>query len=297
MIKLNYKSTANQVAEFFLILGFNIIFFVCFAWLTAIPLFGEENLYTAGALRYINCLTQIGIMGLTAFECAYLFNNKNAINYLQLNKGFSFSHCLLVVLIAVLSLPFLSYIIEWNEGIKLPQFMSSIEAWMQEKENDSEEITNLMLAGNSIQIMLVNLAVMAIIPAICEEFLFRGLLVTWFKNKIKNVHIVVFLSAFIFSAIHLQFYGFVPRFLLGLYLGYLFVWTGSLWVCIMVHFINNAMAVIVSYLFNNQLINTEYQQFGNVGNNYLLIGLSLLFSAVCIYFLYRKRLTVNFTDC
>jgi membrane protease YdiL (CAAX protease family) len=159
---------------------------------------------------------------------------------------------------------------------------------MRTQEDSATEITERLLSGNSIRILLVNLAVMALIPALCEEFLFRGLLITWLKKHISNIHVVVFISACLFSAIHLQFYGFVPRFLLGLYFGYLFIWTGSIWACIIAHFINNAMAVIASYLFNNQFISTEYQHFGNVGNNYLLIALSVLLTSVCIYFLYKS---------
>ena len=291
MINFNIKSTANQVTVFLLLLGLNVVFFSFFTELTARLFFGTENLYdTPNALRYINSITQIGIFGLTAFECAFLFSGKKPVHYLQLNTGISGLNCLLLILIAVVSLPALSHIIAWNEGVKLPQCMSSIEAWMREKEDATTEITSLMLLGNSKWVLFVNLVVMAIIPAVCEEFLFRGIFITWLKNRIKNIHIVLIISAFIFSAIHLQFYGFVPRFLLGLYFGYLFIWTGSLWACIVVHFINNAMAVAVSYLFNNQLINTDYQQFGNVGDNYLLIGLSVLLTTVCVYFLHRLKI-------
>jgi membrane protease YdiL (CAAX protease family) len=293
MITFNIKSFANQVAVFFVIFGFNIIFFTFFTLLTAGMFFGLENLQTAGALRYVSGLSQAGIFGLTALECAFLFGNKNIVNYLQLNTGVSIRQCFFVILIAVVSLPVLSYIIAWNEGVILPQCMSLIEKWMREWEDSAAKTTEILLSGSGVQVLFVNLAVIAVIPAFCEEFLFRGLLISWLKKQISNIHIVVILSACIFSAIHLQFYGFVPRFLLGLYLGYLFVWTGSIWVSILAHFINNAMSVIASYLFNNQYIDTKYQDIGNVGDNYLFIFLSAIFTAVCIYFLYRKKILEN----
>jgi len=288
-MNFDLKSSANQVAVFFVILGFNFIFFSFFASISVVFFFGTENLYSAESLRYISSITQLGVFGLTAFECAYLFNNKHAVNYLQINTGVSVLKCFLIILIAAVSLPALSHIIAWNEGIKLPQFMSAVETWMREKEDTMAGITSQLLSGKSVEILLVNLAVMAVITAVCEEFLFRGLIITWFRRQITNIHVVVFISACIFSAIHLQFYGFVPRFLLGLYLGYLFVWTGSIWACIIAHFINNGMVVTVAYLFNNQFINTEHQDFGNVGDNYLLIVLSVILTTVCIYFLYRKK--------
>jgi len=282
------------VAVFLLLLGINIVIFSFFTTLTAALFFGLEDLQTAGALRYISTLTQIGIFGLTAFECAFLFSDKKPINYLLLNSKISGLSCLFLILIMVVSLPILSHIIAWNEEIKLPQGMSSVEIWMRGQEDAAAKITALMLSGNSVQILLLNLAVIAIIPALCEEFLFRGLLIRWFQKHIRNIHIAVIISALLFSAIHFQFYGFVPRFLLGLYFGYLFIWTGSLWTCIIAHFINNAMAVVVSYLYNNQLISTEYQHFGNVGDNYLLIGLSLLLTTACVYFLYKKKINMNY---
>ena len=288
-MKLNLESPANQIALFFLLLGINIIIFSSLAGVTAVLFFGSGNLDSAESFRYISGITQIGIFGLTAFEFAFLINNKKPIHYLKLHSNASAFNYLLLILIAVISLPALSYIIAWNEAIKLPQFMSSIEVWMREKEDFALKVSSLILSGDTIGILFINLLVIGIIPAVCEEFLFRGIIITWFKNQFRNIHIAVFLSAFIFSAIHFQFYGLVPRFLLGLYFGYLFIWTGSLLPCIIAHFINNGTAVIVSYLYNKQLINIEYDNFGDVGDNYLLIGLSVLLTTVCIYFLYRKR--------
>ena len=289
MMKLNIKSPANQLAVFFLLLGINIIIFGFFAGLTAEMFFGSDNLNSAGALRYISSITQIGIFGLTAFEFAFLVNNEKPMSYLQLHFDVPVSSYLLLILIIITSIPALSYIIAWNEEIKLPQFMSSIEVWMREKEDHAAKLSLLMLSGDKTGILFVNLLVMGVIPAICEELLFRGIIITWFKNLFHNVHISVFLGAFIFSAIHFQFYGFVPRFLLGLYFGYLFVWTGSLLPCIIAHFINNGITVVVSYLFNKQLIATEYSDFGNVGDNYFLIAISVIFTSIFTYLLYRER--------
>ena len=288
-MKLNTNSTSNQVAIFLLLLGINIIIFSLFAGLTATVFFGTDSLTSANALRYINSLTQIGIFGLTAFEFAFLINDKKPIPYLKLHFNVPVSNYLFLILIIIASNPALSYIIEWNEQIKLPQFMSSIEVWIREKEDYAAKLSSLMLSGDKIEFLFINLLVMAIIPAICEELLFRGLILTWFKNHLRNIHLSVFLSAIIFSVIHFQFYGFVPRLLLGLYFGYLFIWTGSLLPCIIAHFINNGTAVIISYLSNKQLINIEYHDFGNVGDNYFLIIISVILTSLFTYFLYVKR--------
>ncbi|MDR0604877.1 MAG: CPBP family intramembrane metalloprotease [Bacteroidales bacterium] len=287
MIAFNLKSFANQIALFLILFGINTVFFSLFTGFTASFIFGIDNLTSAEALRYIESVSQIVVFGLTGFAFAFFVNEKKPLHYLGLNKGISWISCFFLVMIFVISLPALSWIIEWNEGIKLPQFMSSIEQWMREQEDAATKQTSLLLSGNHLSILFVNLLVMAIIPAVCEELLFRGAIITWFKNLLGNVHLSVCLSAVIFSAIHLQFYGFVPRLLLGLYLGYVFVWTGSIWASIIAHFINNGILVIVSWLYNVRLINSQYDDFDVVGDNYLLIALSFILTSVCIYLFYR----------
>jgi len=286
-MKLNINSTSNQIAVFILLLGINIVISSLFAGFTAYPFFGKDDFNSPEILRYISSITQIGVFGLTALEFAFLVNDRKPMAYLELNfKTSALIYCLLILIIIV-SLPAISYIIEWNEGIKLPQSMSSIETWMRTQEDHANEVTQLILSGDKIWILLVNLLVIGIIPAVCEEFLFRGIILTWFKNIFNNIHLSVFLSAVIFSAIHFQFYGFVPRFLLGLYFGYLFVWTGSLMPCIVAHFINNGMSVVVAYLSNNKIINTEYTDFGNVGDNYLLLIVSVIFTSIFLIWVNR----------
>ncbi|MDR1667928.1 MAG: CPBP family intramembrane metalloprotease [Bacteroidales bacterium] len=289
MIEFNFKSSGGQIALFLILFGISIIFFSLFATLTASFIFGKDNLSSIEALRYITSVSQIGVFGLTGFVFAYFVNERKAIDYLRLNTGISGLSCFFLVVIAIVSLPVLSWVIEWNEGMKLPQFMSSIELWMRQQEDAAIKLNALLLSGDQIYVLFINLLVIAIIPAFCEELLFRGVLITWFKKLGRNVHVSIFLSAFLFSAIHLQFYGFIPRLLLGIYLGYVFVWTGSIWSSVIAHFINNGMIVVVTYLYNIQLINIPYDDFGTVGNSCLLIAISAVLSSLCIYLFYRVR--------
>ncbi|MDR2409425.1 MAG: CPBP family intramembrane metalloprotease [Bacteroidales bacterium] len=286
MIAFNLKSVVNQIALFLILFGINTVFFSLFTDFTASLIFGVDNLTTAEALRYVESVSQIVVFGLTGFAFAFFVNEKKPLPYLGLSRGISASSCFFLVLIALVSLPALSWIIEWNEAIKLPQFMSSVEVWMRQQEDAANKLTSSLLSGNHLSVLFVNVLVMAIIPALCEELLFRGVIITWLKNLLGNVHLCVCLSAFIFSAIHLQFYGFVPRLLLGLYLGYIFVWTGSIWASVIAHFINNGMIVIAAWLYNIQLTNSQYDDFGVVGDNYLLIILSFMLTSAAIYLFY-----------
>lgn len=285
---MQFKNKWNQLALLLILFGINIIIFSLIARFTAELFFDLDALGSAPALRYKNSLTQISVFGLTAWLFAYFVNDGKSISYLQINKSINLLQCVLLILIFTVSTPALSTIIEWNTNIRLPEFMSSIENWMREQEDSAAETTAILLTGKGIGILLINLFTVALIPAICEELLFRGAVLGWLRKSLKNIHLAVFLSAFIFSAFHLQFYGFVPRLLLGLYLGYILIWTGSMWSSIIAHFINNSMTVIAAYLYNNQLIDIDHRNFGNVGDNYILIVTSILLTILCLYFLYKK---------
>jgi membrane protease YdiL (CAAX protease family) len=118
--------------------------------------------------------------------------------------------------------------------------------------------------------------------------LFRGLLQRLLKEWLGNIHFAIFMAAFLFSAMHMQFYGFFPRMLLGIMFGYLFYWSGSLWVPICAHFINNGSAVIFSYLGQRGLLSGNYEDFGATENVFLIL-MSGLIIPVLFFFIYRLR--------
>lgn len=155
---------------------------------------------------------------------------------------------LYVFLLSVFLIPLVGYIVFLNEQIHLPSAMESIERWMQEQEESNNHILEVMLSASDIPTFLLNLLICAVLPAICEEFFFRGTLQTLFSKWTGRQHLAIWLSGFIFSAIHLQFSGFFARWLLGAYLGYLFWWSGSLWLPVLAHFLHNALSVTAQLL-------------------------------------------------
>ena len=116
----------------------------------------------------------------------------------------------------------------------------------------------------------------ALLPALGEELMFRGVLQRLFHDWTKNIHVSIFLAALVFGLFHLQFYGLLPRVFLGMVLGYLFYWTGSLWVPIFVHFMNNASAVIAAYFESTGATSAKWEDFGSTDNIFLIIGSFLL---------------------
>lgn len=156
--------------------------------------------------------------------------------------------CLLAVVIVWCSGPISDLLGQLNAMLKLPESWAGVEAWMRQQEEQLGEITLLMLNDTSIGGFLGNLLVIALIAAIGEEFLFRGALQTILHRWFRNPHIAIVVTAVIFSAIHLQFYGFLPRLYLGLLFGYLFFWSSNIWLAVLAHFLNNAVVVTIAFV-------------------------------------------------
>lgn len=153
----------------------------------------------------------------------------------------------IVFLLMLFSVPLFSLINEWNLKMHLPSFLNKLESWMKRMEAEGMKTTMAILKMKSIGGLLVNIFVIAVVPAVCEEFLFRGALQRTLRRWFANPHIAIWVAAAIFSAIHFQFYGFFTRMFLGASFGYIYLWTGSLWYTIFAHFLNNAYAVVVAY--------------------------------------------------
>jgi len=243
-------------------------------------------------LKFYQVVNQIGIFILPTLVFSFLVSS-NSINYLTLNRVPKLISILLGGMIIYAILPFNNYLDEINRQINLPDFLSGMEDWMFEKESQAKRITEIFLNANTISGLLLNIFVVALVPAIGEELLFRGVLLKLFNNLFRNIHVAVIISAVIFSAIHLQFYGFLPRVLLGILLGYLFVFTGSIWVPIFAHFVNNASSVIIYYLHQNDHIKISMDDFGSSSNIVYIIG-SLLMSIWLLMMIYQKERVEGF---
>jgi hypothetical protein len=134
----------------------------------------------------------------------------------------------------------------------LPEFLKGLEQWMREKEQQAAVLTKQLLVMKSFSDYLLNLLMIAIIPAIGEELLFRGALQNIVYKWFYNPHVAIWISAIIFSAIHVQFFGFFPRMFLGALFGYFLWWSGSLWFAIWGHFLNNGLAVTMAFILQLQ---------------------------------------------
>jgi hypothetical protein len=152
------------------------------------------------------------------------------------------------------SIPLINVLVDFNKSIHLPHFLKNTESWMQDKELEAKKLTELIAYYNNPMEFILGLLVIAVIPAIGEELLFRGIIQNELKQILRNPHLAIWISGFIFSFMHFQFYGFIPRMLLGVMFGYLYFWSGSLLIPILVHFINNGLTFILLNLYRNKVI-------------------------------------------
>ena len=182
-------------------------------------------------------------------------------------------------------------IIEWNKALQLPAFLSEFESYAQEQELKLAVLTEFLTDFESIGHFILCLLVIAVIPAIGEEFLFRGVLQNILRTAVKNPHIAIWISALIFSIFHNQFYGLVPRMLLGAIFGYLYYWSGSLLLSMLGHFINNGLTLILIFLFQKGLI--SFDLLGDELNFDAYIILIFFIFTICLLFILRKIYFMN----
>lgn len=233
-------------------------------------------------LKIVQIVTSIGMFIIPALVYAKIQSN-DWLRYLKI-VPVSFYLILLTVLISLVASPALDYSMQLNKGMKLPVFLKDLEAWMLVKELKMEELTKQLIIMSSLPALLINLLMLAIIPAIGEELIFRAGLQRIFRRWTGNYHIAIWLTAIIFSSIHFQFYGFLPRMFLGAMFGYLLVWSGSLWLPIIAHFLNNAIAVFTAFWYQSQGLSIDKMFEPDAINMPLVLVSFVLVSALFRYF-------------
>jgi uncharacterized protein len=188
-----------------------------------------------------------------------------------------FQPVFIVLVLVIVFMGFNSFFIQWNQGIHLP---FGIEDWARPLEDKLAETTKFLTELNTIPELVLAFIAIAIIPAIGEEIIFRGLIQNDFYRATRNAHVAIWMSAFLFSAIHFQFYGFVPRLFLGALFGYLYFWSGNLWMPVLAHFINNGFTLLTLILYQKKTIDVDLE---NIQPSAFQVIISMIFSAFLLY--------------
>ncbi len=207
------------------------------------------------------------------------------------------SLCLIGIASAVIlyfvATPMFNRLVEWNESINLPEAFASIEAWMRQQEEAAATVTEQLMQIHSLPHFLAVVLGIGVLTGMGEEMVFRGILQQVVQGESRRAHVAVWACAFLFSAIHLQFYGFFPRLLLGAFFGYLLVWSGNLWLPIFGHLFNNSMVACIAYFTGNDSHNTLEALGTTQSSTAWLAWVSLVATVLLLYLFYKKVFTAS----
>ena len=249
-------------------------------------------------MKWLQLLQSVATFLLPALAGAYLWSN-TPMQWLHLNKKPSWQEALAAVVVMLLAIPGINLLSAWNQQMVLPEWMSGIEQWMRMQEDAAAQLTEQFLRVDTVGGLLVNIGLMALLPAVGEELTFRGVVQGMFT---RNRHVAIWATAAIFSFVHMQFYGFLPRMLLGAMFGYMLWWTGSLWVPMLMHFVNNCAAVVVAYLAYNHLEEGRAEMLDTIGTeDTILLGvfsicIVLIMMVMYGYFYSHGKILTNEKD-
>lgn len=212
---------------------------------------------STASLKWLQLLQTVGTFLLPPLLCAWLWDEGHRpFRWLWMENGAGREAFAVGVLLVICGIPAINLLADLNSRIVLPECLSAIEQRMRAMEDSAAALTERFLKADNLWGLTVNIGLMALLPALAEELSFRGVLQQLVAGKeapgrlSARTHGAVWLTAVVFSAIHMQFYGFIPRMLLGALLGYAFAWTGCLWVPITMHFTNNVLAVVSYYILD-----------------------------------------------
>ncbi len=241
----NTKPFGQIVALFlFLLAGFVLVALLSIVLTFAL---GADWLQDTNVARCTQIVSQSLMFVFPAILWAYCFGDKLS-NDLQLHcRNRYWVMALMALLCYLLAVPFVNAVTNWNQSWTLPQPFEDM--FRQITEQSERVLRQFLVPTENVGMLLFNLLVIAVTPAVCEEFFFRGALQTIMVRWLRNPHVAILITSFVFSAFHGDIYGLLPRFLLGLLLGYLYYYSGSIWVNALVHFVNNAIAVVCYYLY------------------------------------------------
>lgn len=276
----------------------SVFLFMILGLVLAIPFYGMDGLISAmngvqkdadlnvNFLKYMQVLQSVGLFVVPPFILGFLYHGKIK-EYLLIDRTTKPRSFILAVFCLLSIVPFINFLGDINSKMSLPASLSGLENWMRSMEDNAKVLIDKFMAVQGMGGLLFNVFMIAVIPAIGEEFMFRGVIQRIFTNWTKNYHWGIWITAFLFSAMHMQFYGFLPRMFLGAMFGYLLVWTGTMWVPVLAHFFNNLVGVLGYFLIGKGTISKDIEQFGTDPGELFVVIISVFFVGWFLYLIYR----------
>lgn len=283
------KLLLNQRQRFVLFVCIATIGFIISGLIATLIIhkFGPDS---TPAMRIAAVIQSIFQLILPAILTAMLVTRMPA-DFLRLRTGLSATTLIWAFAILILSTPAMNFIIDLNNSMSLPASMSDIEEWMRKSEDNAAHNLLILQGDHTVINLIVSILIMGLLAGLGEELFFRGAFQRILTTGGVNLHLAVWSVAFVFSAIHFQFYGFIPRLLLGAYLGYLLIWSKSLWLPIAIHALNNTVYVISQW--NHEALPCGHIRIDSIGTgtSWPLAAVSAAITAAAVigFRLYCKK--------
>ncbi len=279
-----YFQNSGVFTKLFLLIAI-ALFFVLIV-LPVVGFIGISGSVSPDMMKLSQLIVSVAMFVIPPFVLAFLCS-ENGLKFLHFDTKTRWIDVFFVILFMVLIIPFINLLGDLNQHLVLPKAFSGLETMMKSYEAEAAKLTEKLMNIHSINALLFAIFVIAIIPALGEELFFRGALQGIFRQW-KGWIPAIWMAAVVFSAIHFQFYGFVPRMLMGAFFGYLLFWSDNMWLPIVAHFTNNVIAVIFYYLKNNGVQTFDIDTVGT--GNTLWIGIASGVLAILGVFLLKMHL-------
>ena len=290
------KNRGLQVLFLLLFIVAGTIIFSALGSLVGYGIYHTVNMYEssdpASYLRLTQAFTSVGMFLVPSLLFAYAYDRK----WFHYSWADHKPHYLLVnvtLLLSIVILPVVAILSQWNQAIELPKSWAPIQQWMADMDAKADELTTLLTFKHSYGTLLANILVLALIPALGEEFMFQGTIQAFLTKWTRKPHLAIWITAVIFSLIHFQFSGFIPRLLLGAYLGYLFYWSRSLWLPVLAHFLHNALSLLVDFSFQGRGVELDEMKFTDIHGAVPLVISCSVVTFISLLFLWRTQKELN----
>ena len=243
----------------------------------------EDNRYEnhIAMVKMLQVLYSTGLFLVPALLAAFLINKKTW-DFLSVKRYPDLKVVMLITLLMLAIIPLINYIAFLNESLSLPDRWSALMDRIHQSDETARGMMKAFLTTDSIGGLLFNLFMIALIPAVGEELLFRGILQRIFSDWFRNRHLGIWVVALLFSIMHYQFMGFLPRIILGASFGYLYIWTRSIWAPILAHFLNNGIAVVYYHFYFRGNLSVDPDSIGMENNTLLFVLFSTIISAMIL---------------
>lgn len=250
---------------------------------------GKEGAMSTPVMRISTVLQDILVFILPAIAAAMLVTRLPA-TLLKIDVRPQLKQCLLACIILLTSMPLMNLIVEWNQNITLPESLQGIESALKGLEESASGAIGSMIGGTSVADLAISILLIGVLTGVAEELFFRGAFQNLLFSTRMRRHLAVWIAAIVFSLLHFQFYGFVPRILLGAYFGYLMWWTGSVWTPVICHALNNSLAVLGTWVsaktvgFDEAVANADF----SLSHDFFTVALSTAVTIIGMHILYRS---------